>query len=316
MRRLQRWEAWLALNTATVLWGAQHAVNKHMLVFTSPSALLAARFVLAATAVLPWLPLSRARNSWLDGVKLGLWSTLGFAFQMVGLQYTSASRSSFLLYLNVKLVPLLELMVHGHMPSLQTWAAAAVALLGALLLAFDGGAPNLGDLWSLVAATTSACFIITLGSASRSEGAVAAELNATTAACTAALCSVWAVADAATSTTGSALHDLLQLQAHIAEVAFLGVVTTAFAQWLQALGQARIDATDAAVIFALDPVYGVCFASLWLGEHLGPQGLLGAGCILLANLSQYACFARRTAASAQAESDAELPLSQKLLVDE
>ena len=46
---------------------------------------------------------------WMSGVELGVYMFAGYAMQAIGLQYTSASRSAFLLYLNVKLVPMFEL---------------------------------------------------------------------------------------------------------------------------------------------------------------------------------------------------------------
>jgi drug/metabolite transporter (DMT)-like permease len=43
-----------------------------------------------------------------------MFSWAGYALQAVGLQYTSASRSGFLLYLNVKLVPLFAFILLGR----------------------------------------------------------------------------------------------------------------------------------------------------------------------------------------------------------
>ena len=60
------------------------------------------------------------------------------------------------------------------------------------------------------------------------------------------------------------------------------VVTTAGAQWLQAQGQSRVSSQDAAVIYALDPVYAAGFSYLLLDERLGTQGLVGAGVVLAA----------------------------------
>ena len=53
---------------------------------------------------------------------------------------------------------------------------------------------------------------------------------------------------------------------------YLSLVTTVFANWLQTVGQREVSAPDAAIIYALDPVYGAGFSYLLLGETLGPQG--------------------------------------------
>ena len=79
-----------------------------------------------------------------------------------------------------------------------------------------------------------------------------------------------------------------QLAASLAENAlpllYLALVTTAAAQWLQTLGQSRVNAQDAALIYALDPVYAAGFSWLLLGETLGPQGYAGAAVVLAAVL--------------------------------
>ena len=41
-----------------------------------------------------------------------------------------------------------------------------------------------------------------------------------------------------------------------------------------------MSAPDAAIIYALDPVYGAGFSYLLLGETLGPQGAAGARLVL------------------------------------
>ena len=47
---------------------------------------------------------------------------------------------------------------------------------------------------------------------------------------------------------------------------------TATANLLQAFGQQRVGAAEAAVIYTMDPVYGALFAWLLLGERLHAQG--------------------------------------------
>jgi len=305
---LQLWQALLALNGATLIWGSQHAVIKEVVEVASPASLNAARFSLAAVASLPWLPGApwrprsadvgdaerslRTRLTWAAGMELGAFSFSGFALQAVGLQFTSASRSAFLLYLNVKLVPVLALLAYGRSSSARTWLSAAVALCGTALLSFDGSPPNVGDAWSLAAALASAGFILRLDEAARQgreEGGMPlnpAELNAATISASAVLCSVWALTEAALAPGGifgrESLATASALAPYSAELLYLALATTALAQWLQALGQSRVSGQDAAIVYALDPVYAAGFSYVLLGETLGPQGVAGAGLVLAA----------------------------------
>jgi drug/metabolite transporter (DMT)-like permease len=74
----------------------------------------------------------------LAGAELGVYTTLGFAFQSIGLETTTASRSAFLLYLNVKFVPFLALLLLGRSISKNTWTSAFLALMGKRSLLYGG----------------------------------------------------------------------------------------------------------------------------------------------------------------------------------
>ncbi|MCV4725803.1 DMT family transporter, partial [Escherichia coli] len=65
---------------------------------------------------------------------------------------------------------------------------------------------------------------------------------------------------------------------------YLGLVASALCVWLQALGQRFVPAPEAAIIYALEPVYASGFAYLFLHERLGLQGLIGAALIVAATL--------------------------------
>lgn len=112
------------LNAVTVLWGTQHAVIKLILQGNlSPGVTNFARFGIAALMFSPWtpgllrdpppLPFSpatvvtdaadgeqdgegekdgggAAAETWRAGAELGLWMFLGFAFQSIGLGFTTA----------------------------------------------------------------------------------------------------------------------------------------------------------------------------------------------------------------------------------
>ena len=96
------------------------------------------------------------------GAELGMYTFLGFAFQSIGLETTTASRSAFLLYLNVKLVPLFAFAFFGKSLSQSTIISAVLAFTGTVLLSTDGSPPNIGDIWCVAAAAASALFILRL----------------------------------------------------------------------------------------------------------------------------------------------------------
>lgn len=290
------------LNTVAIIWGSQHAVIKLALDGSesalSPSGLSFLRFAVAAAASLPFtvpkLGTNALKSALGPGLELGFWMFAGYAAQAVGLLSTTASRSGFLVYLNVKFVPVLAAILYGRKISVPVWASAAMALVGTALLGYDGNVPpNVGDAWSIAAAAASAMFILRLESAVGEAKADASALNAVSLSTVALLSGIWLYLETMLPVLGShpglveqvstLLNDPLgEGLAVWGPVLYLGLVTSALSNWIQAIGQRRVAAEKAAVIYAMDPVYGAVFSFAILGEQLGALGILGAAIITLA----------------------------------
>eukprot|EP00985_Skeletonema_marinoi_P023642 scaffold15853_cov66-Skeletonema_marinoi.AAC.1 len=230
--------------------------------------------------------------AWKYGAELGIYMFLGYGFQAIGLQTTTASRSGFLLYLNVKLVPFFAFLLFGKTIQRSTWVSALVAFAGTALLALDNASDasfTVGDLWSIAAAAASALFILRMEAASKAVQK-SSELNAANLWTVAFLSLVWTVwvsfnslADEATSMTQTlrALQYTFQqtvntITENPLQLIYLAAVTTALANYLQSIAQKEISAERASVFYALDPVYGAAFANILLGETLGSWGWIGA----------------------------------------
>jgi len=249
---------------------------------------------------------SQSVLEWWGGVELGTYQFLGFALQQAGLVYTTAQRSCLLLYLNVKLVPLFAFAFHGEAVLGATWASAVLAFTGTMLLVSSGSSstlpPNFGDVLSLMAAIASALFIFRLERlASRTS---AQRLNAVSMFVVTAMFMIWMALVALSAVLATAAEDMpwwsiVQMSCRLLgqrllaftidrpmTLLYLGVVTTALANWLQVVAQRSVPATSAAVIYALDPFWACLFARQLLGETLGPWGLVGCLLILVAALAQ------------------------------
>jgi drug/metabolite transporter (DMT)-like permease len=244
--------------------------------------------------------------AWRWGLEMGCWMFLGYAFQAVGLESTTATKSGFILYLNVKFVPFFAKILFGRRISVPTWISAATALTGTALLTIGddlakGGSAgagilqsfNVGDAWSLAAAAASALFILRLESASNAVKDSSA-LNAASLWVVTTLSLLWTLWDAASRGSGRgggigmAFYSIVQsisllIQSHGWQLVYLGAVTTSLANYLQTTGQRGMSAERAAVIYAMDPVYGALFAHWLLGENLsGAYGYAGAALITVA----------------------------------
>jgi len=254
------------------------------------------------------------RTAWRWGIEMGIWMFLGFSFQALGLETTTAQRSGFLLYLNVKLVPFFSRILWGKSISIPTWISAMIAFVGTALLATDGQASiafNIGDVWSIAAASASAMYIIRLEKATKAVKD-AAQLNAACLWVVAILACIWTFSgvflqdmgdgggeslttvlennDGSLTTTPPPLlfSDTMMMlyttiQTYPIQIIYLGGVTTTLANYIQSKGQQYISPERASIIYSLDPVYGSIFSWFLLGETIGGyQSWIGAGMITLA----------------------------------
>ena len=298
----------LLLNIVAIIWGSQHAIIKTVVEESDPAAFTFLRFTLASLIASPYLPGAKQTileklssvagdddgreidkvdvwKPWRWGVEMGLWMFLGFSLQAIGLQTTTAQRSGFLLYLNVKFVPFFAKILLNRQISTWTWVSAFAAFSGTALLALDGQSLglNIGDIWSVMAAAASAMFILRLEKASF-EVPNSSELNATSLAVVAMLSGIWLFLGNNDQQIASGV--LETALAHPLELLYLGGVSTALANFIQAKAQKDVPAERASIIYSLDPVYGAFFSYIILGETLGgPQAYIGASIIFVAAAS-------------------------------
>ena len=255
----------------TVLWGSTFVVVQRQLRSdVSADTILVGRFALATAVLLPFV--RGGRRLWVASLELGglLWA--GYATQTWGLRYTTVGRSAFLTSAGVVLVPVYTKWAGGRVGRF-VWPAAALSLLGVGLLSGDAiaGPFNRGDAWTL------ACTVIWSTYIYRLERHAAALP-------TMALTATHLLVVAVLTVGWSAAHGTLRPPAAgypWVAVVYLGLMTTALTTWLQTLGQRYVPAAEAAVLYTLEPVFASALG-WWMGDRLGPRGLVGAGLILAA----------------------------------
>ena len=276
------WErvADLALLALAILWGTTFYFVHGVLEVSSPGLFLAARFGTAVLLLGALAALRRDRLTpgfWRHGALLGLLMFLTFAFQTVGLRYTTPSRSAFLTGLSVLLVPFVSRFWLGRPVRTAAWIGVALAVVGlaALTRPFGGDVPatvRLGDALTAICALACALQIALMSEWAPHHPLVpftAVQLGVTL---------LGALGMAALEprrlelATGGATF--------AATVAFTGVVMTAGALLLQNWGQARTTAVRAALIFSLEPVAAALFSHLYGGEVLAAMDWVGGALIV------------------------------------
>lgn len=277
----------LILLLVTLVWGTTFPLLKSASADLGGVEISAFRFIAAAVCMSPFL-LRAPRRAWIDGALLGVLALASYVAQAYGLQFISSNRSAFLTSLNVLMVPLLGLAFGGRL----TWtamAAAAMACVGIGLMSWEGGGNLAGDAATIVCALAYALYVIVLSQ--RSARHEAKHLAATQIAVMAVLATAWMLLQPAE--TLETLH--ARAMPHVTTLLYLGAVATAGMLFLQAVGQRRVAAEKAALIYALEPVFAALFGWMWLGELLGWRGVAGGaiviGALVLAELRP---FGRKT----------------------
>lgn len=256
------------LMLVVMLWGSTFVAIKGALDSAAPSVLIFGRFLIAALMFLPWM--TRRRDIWWAGTKLGFWLCLAYAAQTIGLQYTTASQSAFITVLNVIIVPILAAF-GGQRITPPIWVSAILAIIGVGLMTHGLSAVSIGDAWTMLCAFGYAVYVLELSKYARRFPILPLT-------CT----QLFAVTGFSIIWVGIEQPSFSHLPWAI--LLYLGIGTTGITTWLQTHGQKYLGAAESAVIYTLEPVWAAVFAAIIFAEFLGLIGWIGAATICVATL--------------------------------
>ena len=263
----------LALLAMTAAWGSTFFMIKDVVTRIPVPDLLTVRFAIAALAlaVVAGPRLKMSMITLRRGVLLGLLYGIAQLLQTVGLAHTAASVSGFLTGLYVVLTPILSALILRTKISRTVWAAAVLATAGLGVLSLQGFSIGYGELLTVASAVVYALHIVALG---RMSGpGTALQLSVVQMAVIAVVCGI------------AAAPGGIQLPASGVDwaiVIYLALIAGALTMLLQTWAQARVEASRAAVIMAMEPVWAAGFAVAFGGESVTWRMLVGGGAILAA----------------------------------
>lgn len=273
-RPSNRLTAEIFLFGTTFIWASTFVVLKWGLENISPLLLTALRFSLAGglfILIFPKALLTVSRQELWKGGFLGFLLFMGFAFQTVGLEYTTASKSAFVTGLLVVFTPFIQILVERRMPTAGNIFGVVTAFAGLwLLTAPAGGSFNRGDTLTLLCAVAFSVYIVYLDLASRSLHVLRLTVIQVLSVALFSWFAVWFLETPSIEVNA----------ASIGIVAYLAVAATMLTGYIQTRYQKETTPTRAAVIYTVEPVWAALFAALALGETLGPSGIAGGGLIL------------------------------------
>ena len=267
----------LAMLIVCIIWGTAFVVVKNALADIGPILFVGLRFSLAflALAAVSYKDIIKIRRSTISsGCLLGIFLFIGYAFQTVGLKYTTSSNSGFITGVSVVLVPIIYSLLYKKKPSLITIITVIMAAVGLFLISVPKGSITIsyGDLLVLVGAFGFALHIIYVDYYSHQHNAMA--ITGIQVLVVGLLCM-------AIGCVFEPIPARITFNAMFA-IIVTAVFATALAFLLQNYLQKYSTPTRFAIVFASEPVFAALAGYLWAGERLNRLGLVGAGLILLA----------------------------------
>jgi len=310
------WKARMLLLLSAALYGTNFSVVKQLDEIMPVGVSSTLRFGLAAFAMLPLLiaPLSEefknnVKNTaskttyafmepsrlsvGLAGMEIGLWNSIGYISQAIGLRTTAASTSAFICSMAVVTVPMLDY-IFGRPLLRRQIVGAALAAFGvyALEMGQDISSFTSDDMASLVQPIMFGLGFWRMEAAMEKFPTEAARLAS------GQLFMVFLVSLSYLVCWSPAGDDLMiqdacnviptmgDIAAWLSDPSILGMliwtglITTAFTIYMETLALKTLSAAETTLIFSTEPLFGAAFAAVVANECLSEGGYIGSALII------------------------------------
>jgi drug/metabolite transporter (DMT)-like permease len=277
----------LVLVLVTAIWGSTFIVNRLALETAPPLGFILVRFALAGLVLYVFTRgRPRTPNLAKDSAVIGILLAIGIGSQISGQLFTSASKAAFVTGLSVPLTPVAGYLMTRKRPSRENLAGLVLAAAGFAVLTWPHSAAgwNRGDLLIVVTAVSYAILIVVMAETAPRHDVRWYSFGQVAAAAIAVGVARLAIAPFLSGTGVFAAAESRPLAATprlVAAILWMALVATVVTFLAQTWAQQRMPATHAAILFALEPVFTVLFAALFLGERMTSRDWSGAALVLL-----------------------------------
>ncbi|KAJ0976052.1 hypothetical protein J5N97_018017 [Dioscorea zingiberensis] len=283
----------ILLNVLTVIYASDIPVLKEVEIVIDPALFTMVRFLLAAIPFLPFVFQAHADcQTRSAGLELGFWVSLGSLCQCLGLLTSDAGHASFISAITVIVVPMIDGMFGAKVPAI-TWSGALVSLIGIAMLERCGSSACVGDILNLMSAVFFGIHMLRTEHISRNTNkSKFLALLGYQVAVVALSSVVWFFLKfmfddnqfSIESWTSSMSWDWAISFPWIPAI-YTGIFSTGLCLWAEMAAMRDVSATETAVIYGLEPVWGAGFAWFLLGERWGTIEWIGAALVLCGSLT-------------------------------
>ena len=265
----------LLLIITTILWGTSFIITKNLTQEVPIFLYLGIRFSIAILGFIPYLIRIKRLNKeiLLFGALTGLLYYFAIVFQTLGIQTTAAGKAAFITGLSTIMVPFITWLGFRKAIKKRIWLAVVISISGMVLLLLEGESNIIiGDFLVLFCAVLYALFIVLNDKYVRIVDVYLYSI-------------VQLIVISVLSFGGSFLlnetYDLTTVSLPFWLIfIYMGLAVTSGTFIFQNWSQQHQGPTQTAIIFTLEPVFAVIFASFVIGtETMTPYGWIG--CLLV-----------------------------------
>lgn len=273
--------AMVLLLITTILWGSTFIITNKLTQIIPPMFYMFLRYIIGFIVFLPFIGRLRkfTKKQFMIGFIAGTLVWASFSVQTIGIKLTTATKSAFITGLSVIMVPIFSALFFKDKISTRIWISTIIALIGVSVMSIIGLEKiSIGDLLVLLCDVFYAIYIIYL---SRNLKSVDIIGISTIIVFLIALYSLIAsIIFEDFNYTFKNMNYILENSWILLLLLYMGICATSIATLTQNFGQRHLSSTQAAIIFATEPLFATFFAVLG-DESLNLQIIIGGTLILV-----------------------------------
>ena len=265
---------YLAMLATAAVWGGSFVLMKDAIVQQDVYSFLSTRFVLASLLMIAYRPhvfrgltFKFIKQGVLAGILLGG----GFIFQTFGLANTTVSNTGFITGMYLVFTPLISLIILKRKVLLVQWFAVAIAMIGLILISYNGISIGTGEILVLISAFIYGAHFVALGEWSDGKNTYALTLIQ--------------IMTISTMSTVFALINGFQMPPNASvwqAILFTAVFATFIGFLVQTKAQSVMSATAASVLLAMETPFALFFGLFFNNDPLTLRIIVGGSLVMIA----------------------------------
>ena len=265
---------YLAMLATAAVWGGSFVLMKDAIVQQDVYSFLSTRFILAALLMIAYRP-TVFRGLTFKFIKQGVLAGIllggGFIFQTFGLANTTVSNTGFITGMYLVFTPLISMIILKRKVLLVQWFAVAIAMIGLVLISYNGISIGTGEILVLISAFIYGAHFVALGEWSDGKNTYALTL-------------IQIMTIAAMSTVFAFINGFqMPPNASVWQaILFTAVFATFIGFLVQTKAQSVMSATAASVLLAMETPFALFFGLFFNNDPLTLRIIVGGSLVMIA----------------------------------